>query len=261
MTSPFQMLILGVGDAFSERYYHTSFVLMAEGQHLLIDCPEPIRKILHEASESSGRRVILKDIDDVVLTHLHADHASAWETICHWKRHRQPAKPRLHTSPEVLGVLWDQRLRAVMGESINTETGEVTRNSPSDYFEACELSYDRETAIGPFHVSIRRTKHVIPTVGLIVRVGDVRWGYACDTVFDPDHIAWLSQADIIIHETNDGPHTRLDDLLALPAEIRDRIWLVHYPDSLDTDTAPMNCLRQGQLLTLTKESPGAALAQ
>ncbi|MBN1475620.1 MBL fold metallo-hydrolase [Candidatus Sumerlaeota bacterium] len=261
MTTPFQMLTLGVGDAFSDRYYHTSFVLMAEGMHLLIDCPEPIRKILREASEASGRRVNLKDIDDVVLTHLHADHASAWETICHWKRHRQPARPRLYTSPEVLDVIWDQRLRAVMGETINLETGEVTPNSPSDYFEGHALSYGQETAIGPFHVSIRRTKHVIPTVGLIVRVGDMRWGYACDTIFDPEHIKWLSQADMIVHETNDGPHTPLEDLMGLPQEIRDKIWLVHYPDSLDPNDAPLNCLRQGQLLTLTKEPPGAVVAR
>lgn len=253
MTTPFRILTLGVGDAFSSRFYHTSFVLMAEGSHLLIDCPEPIRKILREASESVGEAVRIEDIDNILLTHLHADHASGFETICHFKRHFEDnGRANLFTSPEVLEVLWENRLSAVLGESIDPETGEKKQNRPEDYYSAHALRYDAENTIGPFQISIRRTRHVIPTVGVIARVGDLSVGYACDTIFDRDHIDWLSQCNMIIHECGNGPHTGLSDLLSLPEEIKAKMWLVHFADDFDVDGSPLKCLRQGQIYTVAE---------
>ena len=251
MTETFELITLGVGDAFSEYHYHTSFLLLAGGRRLQIDCPEPIRKILRESTHQAGRPTRLEEIDDFILTHLHADHASAFETICHHMKHFHEKKVRLHTSAEVLEVLWPQRLIATMGNAVNVRTGEPVHNRPEDYYEAHTLAANGESAIGPFHVSTRRTKHMIPTIGLIVRVGDLRLGYSCDTIFDPDHIEWLSGCDMIIHETNVGPHTDIRELAALPSEIRAKMWLVHYPDDLDVDSAPIQCLRQGSLHTIT----------
>ncbi len=252
MSDTLQLLTLGVGDAFTEINYHTGFVVMAGEHRVMIDGPEPIRRVLREASEMAGCRLRLEDINDFVLTHLHADHASAWETICHYKRHFQGVIPNLHTSPEVLDVLWEKRLSASMGASTNLDTGAVTSNTPDTYYRAHQLEYDRENSIGPFQVSIRRSRHMIPTVGVIVRLGDARVGYACDTIFDPDHIAWLSQCDLIIHETNHGPHTKLEELVALPEAIRRKIRLVHYPDDFDVEGSPIPCLRRGQLIPITR---------
>ena len=75
-----RLLVLGVGDAFSARYYSSSFLVGAEGEWLLVDCPHPIRKILREGSAAAGLAVDLDDLTAIALTHLHADHCSGLET-------------------------------------------------------------------------------------------------------------------------------------------------------------------------------------
>jgi ribonuclease BN (tRNA processing enzyme) len=252
VTPPFQLICLGVGDAFSEVYYHTSFLLLAGESRLQIDCPEPIRKILRESTAAAGVPTRLEDVDDFLITHLHADHCSAFETVCHYKRHRQGVLPHLHVSPEVMDVIWDQRLRAAMGHTRDMRTGQWRDNALSDFCVPHTLAHGAENQIGPFRIEIRQTQHIIPTVGVIARVGDASVGYACDTIFDLDHIAWLSSCDMIIHEWNTGPHTSLEDLMSLPEEIRAKLRLVHYPDDFDTASSPIPCLRQGGLYTIAK---------
>jgi ribonuclease BN (tRNA processing enzyme) len=258
MSDALRFLTLGVGDAFTERYYHSSLVVMAGDYRLLIDAPEPIRHILSAASKRCGVPVKLEDICDVLITHLHADHASGFETICHYKKHFEGTLPNLYTSPEVLQVIWDQRLSAVFAESTDVYTGETRKNTVSDFYVPHGLSYDQETAIGPLHISIRRTKHPIPTIGLKIRHGDVSLGYSCDTVFDPLHIEWLRDCDRIIHETNRGPHTNMKDLVALPEEIRRKMWLIHYTDDLNVEYAPIECLRQGEIYVVSDVAAEAA---
>ena len=58
-------------------------------------------------------------------------------------------------------------------------------------------------------------------------------GYSADTAFDPGLIAWLAEADLFIHETNYGVHTPYASLAALPADLRARMRLIHYPDAFD----------------------------
>ena len=74
-------------------------------------------------------------------------------------------------------------------------------------------------------------------------------GYSADTAFDPDLISFLSAADLIIHETNFGPaHTPYSSLAALPAELRSKMRLVHYPDSFDLASSNITPLLEGQIL-------------
>jgi ribonuclease BN (tRNA processing enzyme) len=252
MDSTFQLMTLGVGDAFSRIYYHTSFVFRAEGFNLLLDCPEPLRKMLRESSEQAGLPLTLEEIDDILVTHLHADHIGGFETYCYYKKFFQGRLGTLHTSPEVLDVLWPKRLSGAMGRTVDVKTGVPSANTPEDYYRTKMLAYGRENPIGPFRVSIHRANHSIPTVGVIVRHGDLSVGYSCDTAYDRDHIDWLSGCDMVIHETGEGLHTPLDDLLALPEELRAKLWLVHYPDDFDVDNAPLRCLRQGRLYSVAQ---------
>src|SRR5205823_3167612 len=66
-------------DAFSRRWYSSSLALDADGARLLVDCPHPIRKILHEAGAAAGEDLDVGSFAGVVLTHLHSDHASGLE--------------------------------------------------------------------------------------------------------------------------------------------------------------------------------------
>src|SRR5262245_5309457 len=77
-----QVVVLGVGDAFSARYYSTALAVLADdGRWLLIDCPHPIHKVLAEASASSGVELPLDRLVGVALTHTHSDHASGLEGL------------------------------------------------------------------------------------------------------------------------------------------------------------------------------------
>ncbi len=67
--------------------------------------------------------------------------------------------------------------------------------------------------------------------------------------FDPELIAFLQPADLIIHETNFGPaHTPYADLAALPVELRAKMRLIHYPDSFDIEASNITVLREGDVL-------------
>ena len=126
-----------------------------------------------------------------------------------------------------------------------------------DYTDRVDLQAG-VTRIGPLLIERRFTRHHIPTTALRVSLdtgsGDGRrrplLGYSADTAFDPDLIAWLAEAALVVHETNFGVHTPLSALLTLPADLRARMRLIHYPDQLDPDTAPIECLREGQILQL-----------
>jgi hypothetical protein len=63
MTEGFTFIPLGVGDAFTARYYTSCIALQAGGRRLLIDCPHPIRKILREGGASAGVDLDLSNIE------------------------------------------------------------------------------------------------------------------------------------------------------------------------------------------------------
>jgi ribonuclease BN (tRNA processing enzyme) len=86
-----RILPLGVGSAFSSRYYGTSCVIQGPGGHILLDCPDPIRKVIREATERSGWSVRAEDLSEVILTHLHGDHSNGLEALgfLHWLQRQQ----------------------------------------------------------------------------------------------------------------------------------------------------------------------------
>jgi hypothetical protein len=130
--------------------------------------------------------------------------------------------------------------------------GPLKQLALGDYTERVDLQ-PSATRIGPLLVERRFTRHHIPTTAVRIWLEGGRrplLGYSADTAFDPDLIAWLAEAELIVHETNYGVHTPLASLLTLPPELRARMRLIHYPDQLEVETAPITCLREGQILTL-----------
>lgn len=243
-----RLICLGCGDAHSARWYSSCLALEAEGTRLLIDCPHPIRKILRESSRAAGEALDVGDFAAVVQTHLHADHASGlegWGFFWHFALKR-PAILLAH--PEVLGPLWDRHLGASMGALLRDPAGPPIAMAFTDYFDARPLSEAAPTTFGPFAIECRRTIHHIPTFALRIRAAGRCLGYSADTAFDPDLIAWLSAADLLVHETNIGIHTPYAKLAALPAELRRKMRLIHYPDDFDGAGSGIEPLAQGQAI-------------
>jgi ribonuclease BN (tRNA processing enzyme) len=230
--SDFRFVALGVGDAFSARWYSSCLLLEAAGARLLIDCPHPIRKILREAGETAEIPLDLDQISAVILTHLHADHASGIEGYAFYNHFYLKRKAVVLAHPEVAKDLWEGHSRAGMCALVGQDGGLVPM-AQEDYFDIRPLSETAAIAIGPFQVECRRTHHTIFTTALRIRAAGRTLGYSADTSFDEGLIEWLSAADTIVHETNYGIHTPYARLAALPEPVRRKMHLIHYPDDFD----------------------------
>lgn len=244
-----EVFVLGVGDAFSEKYFPTAFLLRCRGHYLAIDCPDRYRAVLANLRKHTGGDHRLASIDDFLITHVHGDHMNGLEGIAFYKHFVHSTRVRLHAVPEVRAAIWDARLRGSMGALWD---GTVLQPKTfDDYFEFTALQWGHGSQVGPFKITARPTRHHVPTSALLIEADGASLGYSSDTVYDPKLIDFLEPADLIIHETNLGPsHTDLACLLELPEQVRAKIRLVHYPDSFDADSPPIPALREGDVLVL-----------
>ena len=232
---------LGTGGALSAERYSTSLALQVDGHTLLIDCPHPMRKMMREADGDLD----VGDVNALVLTHLHADHVSGLEGFAYFNHFVLRRRTPLFAHPEVAGPLWPGHLEVSMAELIDPETKPLPRMTFGDYFDWSPLEETSTATFGPFSIECRRTIHHIPTTALRIRAAGRCLGYSADTAFDPGLIEWLAEADLVVHETNYGAHTPYEKLAALPAELRARMRLIHYPDDFDVAASVVEPLRQG----------------
>ena len=158
-----RFLCLGVGDAFSNRWYSSSLAIEFQGTWLLIDCAHPIRKVLKEASELAGLSLDLAQISALVQTHLHADHASGLEGYGFFHYFVLKRRAIVLTHPEVERDLWERHLAVTMGAILPELGGETRRMQASDYFDFRPLAETAPVSFGPFAIECRRTVHHIPT--------------------------------------------------------------------------------------------------
>ncbi len=243
-----QVRVVGVGDAFTARYYNACLLIESGDTRLLVDAPPALARALRDLGQRSAITIGLDDIDHVLITHLHGDHVGGLEQLLFWRRFVTGRKTTLHAIPEVLAGLWDTRLRGGMDTLMHPD-GSRSDLELSDYAEVRPLAPGL-TRLGPLELEWRRTIHHIPTSALRVRVGDRVLGYSADTSFDPTLIDWLAASDLFFHETNFGVHTPLAALVGLPEPVRAKMRLIHYPDQLEPDAAPIACAREGDCLTL-----------
>ncbi len=240
------VLVTGIGDAFSSLSYGSSALVRSPEGWVAIDCPGAVLRAWREAGERSGVEVDPLEVRDVILTHLHGDHCAGLETIGFLHRYRSPGdgpgpRPRLHALPEVLARTWERLAPAMDGSGSSFET----------YFELHELDVSGVSSIAGCSVQCRRTRHTVPTAGLLMQSPDGCLGWSSDTEFDPEHIEWLSGADCIIHECGEGPkHTSYEQLLAVSEAVRTRMRLLHRPDSAAPISSPAMLLAEGELLSV-----------
>jgi ribonuclease BN (tRNA processing enzyme) len=230
---------LGVGDAFTARYYTSCIAIEAEGRWLLVDCPHPIRKVLAEGSKGT---LDVPSFEAVVVTHLHADHSSGLEGFGYFSHFVARRKARLAAHPDISSRLWEGHLAAGMERLMPSADAAPVPKGFGDYFELVALP----GRIGPFEIETRRTIHHLPTTALRIRAGGRTLGISSDTAFDPSLIAWLMEADLVIHETNYGVHTPYEKLAALPEAERRKMRLIHYSDLFDPAASVIEPLVQGR---------------
>lgn len=250
-----RITVLGVGDAFTSMHFGASALVETPGgARVLLDCPDPIHRVLREGTDG---RVRVDDVDDIILTHIHGDHCNGLESFGFWRWMKRQtdasaAMPRIWTTPWTAERLWRKLAPAMSGEGRRSgQAGPATRDLETFFDVRMILPGEGEFDVAGMTVRARWTTHPIPTMGLLISEDGKTLGWAGDTAFERAHVEWLSKADVIVHEANTGPaHTPIEDLNALPDAIRKKMRLIHLPDDFDPSRTDMTILREGDLIEM-----------
>lgn len=247
----FGVLVLGAGDIFATRRYNTSFLLVAGERRLQIDIPSPFTRILGDAARKAKLSLSLDDIDEFIVTHIHGDHCNGGEAVAFYKRYQQNCRPKLYAMPEVLEALWERSWSGSLGPQ---EADPLDQPPPTleTYFEPRVLDIDRGHDFGDVFMRMRRTIHPVPCFGMIFERAGLKLGYSCDTAYDPGLVEWLSECDLIFHETSHGQgiHTPFACLKNLDRDLKRRMALTHLPDDLVCDDPDFRFTEEGRLYLL-----------
>ena len=246
------LLVTGIGDAFSDRSFGSSALVRGRGTWIGIDCPGMVLAMWRQAGERAGISIDPREVGDLVITHLHGDHCAGLETIGFYHRYKiegDSPRPRLHAIPEVLDRIWERLAPTMDGSGSGIE----------DYFELHPLRPGAEVEIAGCRVESRMTRHSVPTCGLVISDDSGCLGWSSDTEFDLEHLRWLDRADCIVHECGQGgTHTTYRELRSLPESVQTRLRLIHMPDGFEPPDDLLVPLREGDRIKVVPAAFGAA---
>lgn len=245
-------LILGIGDAFTNRGFGTSAVVQGPNGYFLLDCPDLVHRAIREACGVSGWKLDHNMIDDILITHLHGDHCNGLESFGFARlvsrlKGENKHLPRIHTHPGAAARLWE-RLAPAMDPPLSRG---ARKSNLDDFYALNIVEPGCPVQIAGLTVQARYTIHPVPTIGLKISDGRRTLGWSGDTCFDPTHIEWLSEADVIVHEANLGPaHTQIELLNSLPDSIRRKMRITHIIDDYDRTSSDIVPLYEGEVIEL-----------
>lgn len=205
--------------------------MRAGNEQVLVDCPDPFFRMCTEASKKSKRKLDPAKFDHIILTHLHGDHCNGLEALGFWRKFHQKnnVPPRLYTSEQVSRELW-KRLSAAMSGGRLPTLNMYDQFELRDFFNVAPFKFGDTINVCGIQIETRRTLHPVPTFGFRAEFEGRKFGYSCDTTYDPKLIEFLAPCDLIFHECDKGIHTAQEKLEALPIEIRRKMRLVHLND-------------------------------
>ena len=238
------VFFLGCGSAFSKKLFQNNLLFVKGENHLLVDCGSLGSRALVQAGLS------ITDIRNILPTHSHADHIGGLEEMALMNRYVLRSKPTIYIQPAYQKILWNQSLR---GGSEMSEFHNGKGLAFTDFWKpvrpARRKGFPRdahEFSVGDLRVTIFRTRHypeqavswkdAMYSIGLVV---DDRVFFSGDTQYDPDLIPELTTRftfEALFHDVqlyNGGIHASLDQISALPDEIKSKTYLMHYGDDYE----------------------------
>jgi len=264
------LTFLGVGSAFAKRNFQSNALIEAwtdppnasrapEATGLIdfgMTGPLAIHQLMHRKGfEFLGVKgeINYAVIQRIIITHTHADHiggleelASALTYLNNSNGTDNLALPDLIAAPEVL-----TRLRVHL-ESGGLDVRSGKRATIEDYFRIRDApagtSSPAFVLLDRYEFSLFATDHVRadrpfdwPSAGVRIhdKVSKEFVIYSGDTRFDRDRLMQMCDgATTIFHEVHLDPraesiHTTLSQLRTLPAELRRKMILYHFPDAFD----------------------------
>lgn len=231
-----KLQFLGSGSAFTTENYQSNMALHADnGNILLIDAGGDIRFSLKESG------IKLSQITDIFISHLHGDHTGGLEFIGFATYFSRLRKPKLHISANLVHPLWENVLRGGMsslqGMIANLDT----------YFEVCPVQANGGFVFEGIDVRLVRTMHVmdgfdfIQSYGIMYEIEGLKTFITTDTQHCPNQINdFYKMCDVVFHDCEtfqfkSGVHAHYTDLITLPIETKNKLWLYHYQDGVLPD--------------------------
>jgi ribonuclease BN (tRNA processing enzyme) len=237
------VVFIGVGSAFAKRRRQSNILVIQGDHHILIDCGTQGPLALNDIGLS------VQDVNCYLPTHSHADHIGGFEEIMLMNRYGQPPRqPKLIILRDYQDLLWSKSLsggaeycEAAQGRSLQiTDFFDILRPNPIEaYGRKCwEIQY------GPIELMITRTRH-FPDSAL--NVDESQWcsgvfinkkvWISGDTMFDEEYPGRFGEdAEVMFHDCQlfqGGVHASYQELMTLPRDIRNKMYLYHFGDNWD----------------------------
>lgn len=249
----FGMTVIGSGHGFDAHSKTSGFIIWVDGKGILVDPP------VNSTRWMQKHGINTRLIDDLILTHCHADHDSG--TL---QKVLEEGRVRIHTTETVM-------------RSFVAKYSALTGVRPVHFrnlFEFDPVTIGAQSTIAGARFQFRYTLHTIPTLSFQARFERKSFYYSCDTLYDPDILRSLHErgvleqsrmddlldvpwdSDLILHEAGIPPvHTPLAVLAALPDEVKSRMYLTHVSAGAIPDDSGLRLASPGPEHTVRLDVP------
>ncbi|MBF0286427.1 MAG: MBL fold metallo-hydrolase [SAR324 cluster bacterium] len=238
-----KITFLGVGSAFTRKNSTSSILIESGNIKMLVDCGVPVLQSIAEYG------ITLDQITHVFVTHLHADHIGGMEQIALQSRFTHQHRIKLLTTDTLLERLWECSLKGGL-EFVELTPNDETPQKLADYFECIPIQANCWFPVEegePLQLYARINDHVLnlETYGLEISENPTEREksilFTSDTRLDKDLLArCVTTCKYLLHDcqlfnsgedNKFGVHTSYQELLQLPQNIREHLWLYHFGDT------------------------------
>lgn len=241
-----KIIALGTGSAFTIKNWQSNYIIQRNGKNLLVDCGGDIRFSLRDQGLS------FKDIDGVMISHSHADHASGLEYLGFTRYFTRRsmidsgvANPMelstLFCERHLIKDLWEHTLRGGMEglEGVDATIDTYFNVVPVDRNSSFEWECLKFDIVQSLHIAAKYS--IVDSFGLMFTDDSGKRIYFTTDVqfYETGMKAYYKESDIIIHDCEtlykSGVHSHYDDLNTLPARTKKKMLLTHFQDNVIDD--------------------------